>query len=227
MTGILDKLKALVEPQAELNSVDESWPKEQAPGYYEDTSVGTYTMPATAVVDEQWESTADREMPGYRGVEEHGVPHNAVTGGGYIIPASAEDMRAAAEADQKAQSESVTVTEEQIMPVIPVNVVSMPEPIGRQNRLSINSFILTAAADPIRIAPASHRREQLMISVLGADVVQFHTDQMAAKTVGYPVTAGKGDVEIVTTDAVYAYSTAGGTVYVLESYSVEVNEHTV
>lgn len=224
---IIDKLKALVEPQAEPNSPDETWPKEETPGYYDDTSLGTYTMPPTAVVDEQWEPTADREMPGYRGVEEHGVPYNAASGGGYLIPKTQEEMQANREADEKAKAETVTVTEETILPVIPVNVVSMPEPIGRQNRLSINSFPITALADPIRIAPASHRREQLMISVLGADVIMFHTDQQAAKMNGYPVTAGKGDVEIVTTDAVYAYSVAGGTVYVLESYSTEVNEHTV
>lgn len=224
---ILDLLKSLVEPQPEATSVDQSWPNEETPNYYEDTSVGTYTMPPTAVVDEQWEPTADREMPGYRGVEEHGVPYNSVSGGGYLVPLPQEVAEANKKADAEAAAKSVDVTEETIMPVIPVNVVSMPEPIGRQNRVSINSFILGAAAKPIRIAPASHRREQLMISVLGADVVMIHTDEQAAAMNGYPVVAAKGDVEIVTTDAVYAYSTAGGTVYVLESYSVEVNEHTV
>ena len=227
MSDLIAKLKSLVEPQAEVTTTDESWPKEEVPGYYEDNSVGVYQMPATAVVDEQWEPTADREMPGYRGVEEHGVPYNAVSGGGYLVPLPQEVADANEKAQREADAQAVDVTEETIMPVIPVNVVSMPEPIGRQNRLSINSFILTAAADPIRIAPASHRREQLMLSVLGADVVTIHTDQQAAKMNGYPITAGKGDVELVTTDAVYAYSTAGGTVYVLESYSVEVNERTV
>ena len=223
---ILDKIKALVEPVPDASTADETWPKEETPGYYDDTSVGTYTMPATAVVDEQWEPTADREMPGYRGVEEHGVPYNAVSGGGYLVPLPQEVADANEKALQDADAQSVKVTEETIMPVIPVNVVSMPEPIGRQNRLSINSFTLTAGATS-RIAPASHRREQLMISVLGNDVVMIHTDQQAVGMNGYPITAGKGDVELVTTDAVYAYSVAGGTVYVLESYSVEVNERTV
>jgi hypothetical protein len=222
---ILDKIKALIEPVPDANPPEETWPDEKEPGYYDDTSVGTYQLPPTAVLDEHWSPTDDKELPGYRGVEHHGVPYDPAVN--YIIPLPQDVADANEEVQKKAEAEAVQVTEETILPVIPVNVVSMPEPIGRQNRLSVNSFALVGLGVPQRIAPASHRREQLLISVLDADKVFIHTDQQAAQMNGYPVVAGKGDVELVTTDAVYAYAPVNATVYVLETYSVEVDERTV
>lgn len=228
--SMLDKLKSLLEPVPDQNVSDQSYPQEADPEYYDDTSVGSYELPATAVLDDVWKPTADQVVPGYRGTEEHGVPYDATPM--YIIP----NDQATADAKEKAEhdaldAQSQEITHETIMDPIPVQVVEMPSPIGQENRLGINSYTLVRGAVAVRIAPKSHRRSKLLLSVIGTDQVNIHTDQQAASTTGYPVTAAKGDVELSTTDPVYAYAPASlatdPILYVLAETTVHIDEHPV
>ena len=222
MSGIVDKLKALLEPQP-VPVEDRSWPDQQDPDYWVDDSIATYELPP--VVQTGWAPTDDKQMPGYRGVEEHGVAFDSTQQ--YLIPLPQDVADANEEQEAKeAAAAAVDVMEEHIIQPIPVDVISMPEPIGRQNRVAINSFLVPISGEAVRIAPASHTREDLKLTVLNTDVVYVHTDAQAVKITGYPVTSGNSEVVLKTTDAVYAYALTGTpTVYVLETHSVEVDEH--
>lgn len=234
--GILDKLSALVHEPVEEQSSTDTWPKETEE-YWEDNSINKYELPPTAVLDDKWAPTADQVVPGYRGTEEHGVPYDASEN--YIVPLDQRTADANEAALRKAHEENLTVTEEYTVQPIPVDVVSMPTPIARQNRLGINRFDLTkgdlAGGDPIRIAPQSHRREVIRMRLYSANdaIVTIHTDPQAVKSVGYPVSLLSGELELHTTEALYAYmppvinGNNTTTLAVMEEFSVETDEQPV
>lgn len=228
--SILGKLEALFTEKPKESPAPETWPNEAEPGYYEDRSVGTYEMPPTAATEDKWAPTADQVVPGYRGVEEHGVPFDAAQE--YIIPmdqATAE----AREHDEKLSKDlnAETTAYEEPIPPLPVTVVDMPTPIARQSKLAVTSYTLAAGSDPFRIVAGNHQRDQVKIRVIDpTNIILVHPDKQAATTVGYPVNKDN-ELVLETTESVYGYAppanSAPVTVYILEEYSVETHERTV
>lgn len=227
--SILGKLEALFTEKAKESPVPETWPNEEEPGYYEDRSVGTYEMPPTAATEDKWAPTADQVVPGYRGVEEHGVPYDAAQE--YIIPmdqATAEAREHDEELSKDLNAE--TTAYEEPIPPLPVTVVEMPTPIARQSKLAVTSYTLDIGST-FRIVSANHQRDKVKIRVIDTQNTLFvHPDKQAATTVGYPVNF-YNELELDTTEAVYAFCPANSTVpvvvYILEEYSVETHERTV
>lgn len=226
----LDSLKALFDAEP-IPAQVASFPDESEPGYWDDKSnVGiVYEAPEGAMLD-TWRPTADQVVPGYRGTEEHGVPYDAAQN--YIVP-NMEALNAPAEDN----STSDTVEYEERVPLdpIPVNVVSLPSPVGVEKRLATNQYTVTkdpavaGGTPPItQIAPQSHTRELLWITVAGTDVIQIGRDPQTARVNGFQVRAGLGNFPMDTTDAIYAYcpnsAPQDATVYVMETVKVSVNE---
>ena len=215
MSNLFDKLfgiTAIVEP-------DKSWPVETT-GYYEDTSVPVIYSPPIGALQDEWAPTFDQVVPGYRGTEEHGVPFN--TDSTYVDPGESlpENTDTPSPVD--------TVHQEPMDP-IPVNVVSMPLPHGKEQRLTTSSFVIQASAQPIRFVPKSLVRTRLILTVASSDVVNISTDSQQAISQGFPVTQWS-HFELYTSQALWAYNPSPSvdvTIYVIEEYPVSVNEHPI
>ena len=196
---------------------DDSWPVETSE-YYEDVSVNNYYMPP--VQTDQWAPTADQTIP-YRGVEEHGVPYNATNA--FVVPIAQGD----AEPDEPSVDYEVQTT----IDPIPVNVVSMPLPHNRENRLATSQWTVVRGADPIRVAGQRLNRTRLVVTCVGLDQVLFSTDKQYTKNGGMIVAAVSGAFTINSSDDIWAYApTSLATdpiLYVMEEYSVETNERPV
>lgn len=219
----LEKLfKAPVEVQP-----DTSYPNEAESGYYDDTSIAKYELPPTAVLDDKWAPTADKVVPGYRGVENHGVPFDSSDQ--YIVPMdqATADMH---EAAMKEAASSVEYAKETIVEPIPVTVVDMPEPAARQVKLGVTQYTIQPGVVQ-RIAPQSHRRTLLKITTIGAAGTYgfVHPDMQAVQTIGFPVTGGEY-LDLTTTQEVYGFVPTGGaatTFCILEETVSFTHEHTV
>lgn len=213
--GLLTELKHLFGDHDTVQP-DQSWPIETAE-YYVDDSINQYQLPPTAAMEDHWAPTADQVIP-YRGVEDHGVPYDATSN--YVIPVAPDTT--------EPDTSSVQEYTEVLTNPIPVTVVEMPIPRGREYRVATAQWALVNAAEPTQVAPKSYRRNQVHLAVTGTDVVWISTDKQQVKSQGFPVIAGMAMVNLDCTDAIYAYApTANATLYVLEEYEVSTNEHPV
>src|SRR3954466_283067 len=216
MANLFEKLLGTVkEPVAP----DESWPKETV-DYYEDKSVPVIYEPPEGALLDAWAPTADLVVPGYRGVEEHGVPYDATNN--YIIPVAQED------AILPRDEQSVTIETHVPIDPIPVNVVSMPTPRGVEYNVAVSAYTIVAGADPIMISPKSYTRSKATYAVVGTDTCFIGADKQQVRTVGFPITAALGKMEVRSSEEIYAYTpTTNCIVYVMEEFGVSTHEFPV
>lgn len=218
---LLDDLKKLFVPTPDVVP-NESFPDESAPGYWEDKSATGFVY-EPPVPNGGWLPTEDQKLPGYRGTEEHGVPFDASVN--YVVP----DSEALNEPSTGEDDESDDLTYEPVTPLppIPVNVVSLPEPVGVEKRIATNQFLITKGTT-VQIAPQSHARTTLWLNVPGNDSMFIARDPQAAQFNGFQIRASLGNFTIDTTDAVYAFvpatAVADVTVYTMENFDVTVNQ---
>lgn len=220
LSGIEREVKKLLGNDTRVE-VDASWPVE-TPEYYEDTSVPVIYSPPDGVFQDAWAPTADQVVPGYRGIEEHGVAYNASNN--YVIPIAQEDVVLDPE------DSSVDVTNQVQLDPVRVEVVKMPTPRGRENTMSTAQILVTKGTT-LMVAPKSYRRNRLIISVIGTDVVWISTDKQSASNQGFPITAALGKFDIDTTSEIYAFAPTTNaqdpTVYTLAQEERDVSERPV
>lgn len=215
--SVFETLKELVTGTDHHPEPDSSWPQDDVPDYYADTSVQSYVVPALPV--DQWAPTIDQNIP-FRGVEEHGVPSNsaAMT----ITPTP----QAEAEAREKEHPplEPAFISEHVVDP-IPVVVVETPEPITRSIKLVTTTFLVdttVAGTQPVLIAPRKLSRQKLWIRVSG-QTVNIGPDQSTVVQLGFPISPTLPSDAMNTTEPLYAIPTANGatTIFVMEEYVVD------
>lgn len=218
----LSDIKKLFEAEPVVKP-DESFPNESEPGYWEDKSA-TGIVYEPPVPNGGWAPTDDQVLPGYRGVEEHGVPYDAAVN--YVVPNS-EALNEPSSGDDDDDNEGVEYDTVTPLAPIAVNVVSMPEPVGVEKRIATNQIPITKGT-VVQIAPQSHSRTSLWIAITGNDVAYIARDPQAAQVNGFQVRAGLGNFSIDTTDALYAWVPASAAqdalVYTMENYDVSVNQ---
>jgi hypothetical protein len=220
LNAIEKEIKKLV-GAAEPVETDQSWPVETEE-YYEDTSVAVIYQPPEGALQDAWAPTADQVVPGYRGVEEHGVPYNASNN--YVIPIAQADTIVS---DEQA---SIDIEDQVQIDPVRVSVVDMPTPRGRENKVSTSSLTITRGTT-VTIAPKSYRRSKLIIVVTGTDTVMISSDKQGAATQGFLVTSALGKFDIDTTQEIFAYApttlATDPVVYVLALTESSVDEHPV
>lgn len=222
--SIIDKVAELFTEHDEPVNKDQSYPVETAE-YWDDTSVGAtvYQPPVNGAdtTNTRYKPTADKILPGYRGVEEHGVPFNASQN--FIVP-QAPDLTPVKDPIEQ-------VSESELILPIAVTVVDMPTPVGRESKVSTTRILLTFNATlptAVQIAPKSLRREIVRLAVTGADVVWVSTNPQNAVSNGFPITAAMGIVTLHCTDPLYGLAvTADSTICVMEEYTVSAHEPAV
>lgn len=219
MTSIVDIVKDLFTEDEPKKNADQGFPIETEE-YWQDTSVGT-TVYQPPVNGAEYKPTDDKVLPGYRGIEEHGVPFDATVN--YLIPQ--------APIETQPDKPEEMVAESVLVEPIAVTVVDMPIPVGRESRISTNRILLTFNATlpaPVQIAPKSLKREIVRLCVTGADVVWVSTTPQGAVSNGFPIVAGMGIVTMHSTDPLYAFApTADSTICVMEEFTVSARESAV
>lgn len=219
---LLDAIKELFQPEPTVTP-DVSYPDESEPGYW-DAKDATGIVYEAPVPNGGWAPTDDLQQPGYRGVQDHGVPYDA--GINYIVP-DMEALNATSPGDED-ESTSVEYETETLVAPIPVNVVSLPEPVGVEKRIATNQIIIVKGTT-VQIAPQSHARTSLWLNVSGNDPVYIARDPQAAQINGFQLRTGLGNFAIDTTDPVYGFVPAASptdvTVYTMENFDVSVNQH--
>jgi len=218
--NLLEILKDLVTPEPQAVAEDESFPDENAPGYYLDTSVQQIVVDAAP--KDVWAPTVDQSIP-YRGVEEHGVPFDS--SGIFIAPTpQAEVLQREHDDKTKEDDDGPDVDLTPIDP-IPVTVVEMPASLERSMRVATSQFHLDQNY-VAQLAPQRQQRTKLVLTSLNGTVL-FATYRDGILQTGFPIPLAGTVLELDVTQAVYAVNTAVpvDTVYVLEEFPVSTNEY--
>jgi len=224
--GLIADLKKLIEKES-TNGPDESWPNEQAVGYWEDTSIEDLPNTNVGVTTEQWSPTYQQNIP-YRGVEDHGVP---VDGSKFLV---APDPIRLGQPELPANIPEKVDTKPTIDP-IPVTVVEMPTPTDLQKRVETAQYsnITNTMASAVKVVSRHTQRTRVRLACQNGTVVIGVTDSIAGlQQMGWPLatmTNNPEGVDLNTTQSIWAYGTSGtaDTVYVLEEYDSQAHEKNV